>query len=171
MSARPALARVMKDPVLLLATGFGSGLSPVAPGTAGSAVALGLYVLAVLYWPPWVFVLGLLVVLAVGSWLCGVAAHRLGRHDHGAIVWDEFAGYGITMLPVVMGLAPQSPVAAGMAGFFIFRVFDVLKPWPVSVADRQVSGGFGVMLDDVLAGLYAMPLMVLLAISGWLPSF
>ena len=171
MSSRPALAQVLRDPVLFLATGFGSGLSPFAPGTAGTAVALVLYILAVMFCPPWVFVAGLLLVLATGSWLCGVAARRMGRHDHPSIVWDEFAGYGITMLPVVLGLAPQSPIAAGIAGFFVFRVFDVLKPWPVGLADRRLPGGFGVMFDDVLAGLYSVPVVVLIALSGWLPSF
>ncbi len=170
MSKRPALAEVIRDPVLFLATGFGSGLSPFAPGTAGSVVALAVYIVAVLWWPPWVFVVLLVLVLVTGSWLCGVAAQRMGRHDHSAIVWDEFAGYGITMLPVVLGLAPQSPVAAGVVGFFLFRLFDVLKPWPVSWADRRVPGGLGVMLDDVLAGLYCVPLMVLIALSGWLPA-
>ncbi|MDX1320178.1 MAG: phosphatidylglycerophosphatase A, partial [Oceanospirillum sp.] len=85
----------------------------------------------------------------IGVWLCERTSEDLGVHDHSGIVWDEFVGYWLTMF-----LAPQGWEWA-LVGFVLFRVFDVLKPWPVKWADRRVAGGFGIMVDDVLAGVYA----------------
>ena len=133
-----------------IATGFGSGFAPRAPGTVGSAVALipWWFVLRHVSWMPYLAVVA--IAFAIGVWACHVAGRRIGVDDHRALVWDEFVGQWIALL-----LAP-----AGwpwmLAGFALFRLFDVWKPWPVRAADRAVHGGFGVMLDDVLAGLYAL---------------
>ncbi len=162
---------VARDPVLFLATGFGSGLFPVAPGTAGTVVAVGLYAAAVTWLPAWAYLVALILLIVGGFWLCEKAVQRLGVDDHPGIVWDEFAGYGITMIPVVVGLAPESPLAAAIVGFVAFRFFDVIKPWPVSAADRHVKGGAGVMLDDMMAAVYAAPVVAVVAVSGLLPAF
>lgn len=142
---KPALLR---SPVQFLAFGFGSGLSPRAPGTVGTLVAVPLYLLVadigLLYYSLFVLVAALL-----GVWICGAASRQLGVHDHPGIVWDEFVGFWITLWAI------PSQWQWIIAGFLVFRVFDIIKPWPVSVLDRKVHGGLGIMLDDMLAGVMA----------------
>ncbi|SMF95170.1 phosphatidylglycerophosphatase [Methylomagnum ishizawai] len=140
--------RVFGDPYCFLAFGFGSGLAPVAPGTFGTLAAVPVYALvAGLAFPVYAgLVLGL---FAAGVPICQRCERRLGIHDHSGIVWDEIVGFLITMAGV-----PFSWPAV-VLGFALFRLFDVLKPWPISRLDRDVAGGFGVMLDDALAGVFA----------------
>jgi phosphatidylglycerophosphatase A len=142
-------ARHLADPVHLLALGFGAGLAPIAPGTFGSLVGLGL-ALAV---APLGFtgqLVAAAIVTAAGFWICGASARRLRVHDHPAIVWDEIAGMMIAMLA-----APQGWRGAVLA-FVLFRLFDVWKPWPIREIDHGMAGGAGIMLDDVLAGIFAV---------------
>ena len=139
---------VMHSPVHLLAFGFGSGLAAKAPGTFGTLAAVPLYCLFALL-PLSVYVVILLVAFVAGVWLCGESSRRLGVHDHGGIVWDEFVGFWLTMVA-----APFS-LTAVVLGFILFRIFDIWKPWPIRWADHRVEGGLGIMLDDVLAGIYA----------------
>lgn len=147
---------ILRDPVHFLAFGFGSGLAPRAPGTAGTLVGIPLFVgLHFLGLPAYLAVTVLL--FAFGCWVCGESARRLGTHDHGGIVFDEIVAFLITMLPTFFLPQPE-PLWRWLwlgAGFALFRFFDVLKPWPVNLADRHVHGGFGIMLDDLLAALYA----------------
>lgn len=160
-SKRPGLASVIRSPVLLLATVFGSGLSPVAPGTAGSLASLPVIWL-VLSALPAAAVAGLgLGLLAVGAWVSGVAGQRWGKVDHGAIVIDELVGLLLTVaIPFYLldGWVHQGLLFA--AGFVTFRLFDIVKPWPASWFDRHAKNGWGVMLDDVAAGLWAGLLLV-----------
>lgn len=139
---------LFKQPVQFLAFGFGAGLSPKAPGTVGTLVAIPFYWL-MRDWPLSVYLLMLVATFAVGVYLCGAAAKARQCHDHPGIVWDEMVGYWITMT-----LAP-----AGwwwlLVGFVLFRLFDIVKPWPINWLDKKVSGGFGIMIDDVLAGVLA----------------
>ncbi len=147
----------LATPTGFLAFGFGSGLSPIAPGTAGTVAALPLG--AMLVQLP--FLVALAVVIAsffIGIYLCGVTGRRLGVHDHGGIVWDEFVGMWLVLLFVPFHWAWW------LAAFVLFRFFDVLKPWPIRWLDRHVSGGLGVMIDDILAAVYAL---ILLAIAMW----
>ena len=140
--------RVLRNPVCLLAFGFGSGLAPKAPGTFGTLAALPFYLLASSL--PLPVYLGLtLLMFVAGVWLCGRCEQILGIQDHSGIVWDEFAGLFITMAAL-----PVSPGTV-IAGFVLFRLFDALKPWPISWFDRHVHGGFGIMLDDAIAGCCA----------------
>ena len=149
--------RVFKDPVLLLAFGMGSGLMPRAPGTAGTMAAIPLYLWFSQYpWP--VYLLLVLAVSVSGVWICQQASARLGVHDHPGIVWDELAGFLVTMIP-----ATSSWIWV-VAGFLLFRLFDIWKPWPISWADRTLRGGLGIMLDDLLAG--AMAAGVLATVIG-----
>ena len=163
----PGFGQLLREPVLLLAFGFGSGLAPKAPGTAGTALAL-------LLWLPLMslpFEIRLAVtfgVIVTGPLICGVAARRLGVHDHGGIVWDEFAGLFLTLL--LLPAAPGSAWAWLLAGFVIFRFFDIVKPWPIQWLDRQVDGGTGIMLDDLVAGLFAAALLHVTALVLTLTS-
>ncbi len=141
-----------RDPVQFAACGFGAGLGPVAPGTFGTLVALPLWWL--LQPLPLAGYLGVVAVLALlGVWLCDVTARRLGVHDHPAIVWDEIVGYLVTMIAAPAGWLPM------LLGFALFRVFDILKPWPIRWLDRKVHGGLGIMVDDLLAGVFAALLL------------
>jgi phosphatidylglycerophosphatase A len=145
----PTFGQLIKNPVHFLAFGFGSGLSPKAPGTMGTLVAIPLYcVLA--QSATWLYILSLLVVIAAGFWICGKTADDIGVHDHGGIVWDEIAGYLLTML-----LAPFSWQNI-VLGFVFFRVFDIFKPWPISWLDKELKGGAGIMIDDLVAAIFAM---------------
>lgn len=148
--------RVLRDPVLFLAFGFGSGLAPKAPGTFGTLAAVPLYLLLNQFSTP-VFLAGVVLVALAGIWICDRASKKLGTHDHPGIVWDEFAGFLVTMIP-----ASGSWVSL-VAGFALFRLFDIWKPWPISLADKKIGGGLGIMLDDLLAGIPAAVGVAMLA--------
>ena len=148
------LARqVLTDPVHILAFGLGTGLAPFAPGTVGSLLGVLLAWLAL--------ELGLMAQIGVavglfvaGIWICGESARRLGIHDHGGIVWDEVTGMFVTLL-----VAPYS-ITAWVLAFLLFRAFDIVKPWPIRDLDHRLGGGLGIMLDDLVAALYAAILLV-----------
>ena len=147
------------DPLQLLALGFGSGRAPVAPGTFGTLVGVLLYLpLAGLSPLPYLAITAALFV--VGIPICGYAAKQFGVHDHGAIVWDEIVGYLVTM-----AFAPAGWLWIAI-GFILFRLFDIWKPWPIGWLDRRVSGGLGIMVDDLLAGIYAAAVLMALTLSG-----
>ena len=161
MKRYPAVAarQILTDPVHFLAFGFGSGLIRPAPGTWGTLMAVPLYLLI----EPltlWLYLTVVLVAFFAGVWLCDVSARQLGVHDHPGIVWDEFVGLWITLIA-----APAGWVWL-LLGFLLFRLFDVIKPWPIRRVDRRVHGGLGIMLDDVIAGLFALALLQLAA-WGW----
>jgi phosphatidylglycerophosphatase A len=142
----------LKSPVQFLALGFGSGLAPKAPGTFGTLAALPCYLLCS-YLPD--LYLGILIILMsiIGVYLCGKTAEAVGVDDHPAIVWDEFVGLFITLYLTELTWLTL------LVGFLLFRFFDILKPWPISVADKKLHGGFGIMLDDILAGIAAFVCM------------
>jgi phosphatidylglycerophosphatase A len=149
---------LLAHPAGWIASGFGSGLSPVAPGTAGSLAALLPWLaLRELPWP-W-YVGAIVAAFVLGIWACDWAVRTLHLEDPGAVVWDEFVGQWIALLPLLW--LPRS-IWFIAAGFMLFRAFDIAKPWPVSWADRKVDGGLGVMLDDVFAGYYAAIVLTLL---------
>lgn len=148
------------------AYGFGSGLAPVAPGTFGTLAAI-----------PFVFALKLLtiplqlVIIAgaflVGIYLCEISCRRTGRKDPGGIVWDEMVAYWLTVVFLPLHWTWLT------AAFVAFRVFDILKPWPIGSIERRFKGGFGVMLDDIVAAVYAMSVLhgsAWLLHGYWIPS-
>lgn len=139
----------MKNPVHLLATGFGSGLMPKAPGTFGTLAAIPLY-LAISQFDLWFYLLLTIVVTVLGVFVCDYTSKALGVHDHSGIVIDEIAGYFITMIAVPFDWLWI------VVGFVLFRFFDILKPWPISWLDKNLHGGLGIMLDDVLAGFFSL---------------
>lgn len=164
MKRNHAPPSVWRNPVHFLAFGFGSGAAPYAPGTFGTLVAIPAYLLLrPLPLPLYLVLTGLLFIAGVA--LCGRTARDIGVHDHSGIVWDEIVGYLLTMAAVPSGW----PWIAG--GFAAFRFFDIVKPWPIRRLDRDVGGGFGIMLDDVLAGLYAaLALWAVAAVMGTAPA-
>ncbi|TWX54096.1 phosphatidylglycerophosphatase A family protein [Colwellia hornerae] len=143
------------NPIHFLALGFGSGLLPKAPGTYGTLAAIPLYLLLA---PASVttYVAIVIIMSIAGIYICGKAAEDAGVPDHGAIVWDEIVGFLITMF--LVPLTWQSLVV----GFILFRIFDIFKPWPISYVDKNLHGGLGIMVDDILAGLAALACMHLI---------
>lgn len=154
-----AARTVFTNPILLLAFGFGTGFAPYAPGTAGTLVGVALQLLVErLDW--WWRVALIVGFFLVGIRICQVAASYCREHDHPGIVWDEIVGYLVTML-----FAPKGWLWIAL-GFVLFRLFDIVKPWPIRLADREIGGGLGIMMDDLIAGLYAG--ISLLAVAIWL---
>jgi phosphatidylglycerophosphatase A len=139
---------ILRDPIHFLAFGFGSGLSPIAPGTMGTLAAIPLYYFLIQF-GDLIYLLLTVFVTLIGIVICDISSKKLGVHDHSGIVWDEIAGYFITMLFV-----PHTWYWA-LAGFVLFRVFDIWKPFPILWFDQHVGGGLGIMVDDVLAAIYA----------------
>ena len=135
-----------------VAFGFGSGLSPVAPGTAGTLVAVPM-VIFLQFLPTFLALLGTLFIVLISVWLAGVVTRQIGIEDHPAIVIDEVAGYvvAMTMIPLTWWTVT--------AGFLIFRLLDIYKPPPASWVDRNCTGGFGITADDVVAGIYTNLIM------------
>ena len=148
-----------RNPVHLLAFGLGSGLAPKAPGTAGTLVAVPVYLLLSSL-PLWGYAGITAAAFAAGIWLCGRTAADLHTHDHPGIVWDEVVGFLVTMTAAPAGWPWL------VAGFALFRALDILKPWPIHLLDARVGGGFGIMVDDLVAGLYACA--VLQGTAAWL---
>ena len=149
MKKNPSIKTIFSSPIHFLAFGFGSGLSPFAPGTAGTLAVIPIYLLLqTLDIIPYILII--CAVCLIGIYLCGESSKKLGVHDHGGIVWDEFAGYLITMIA-----APKGWVWVGL-GFILFRIFDIWKPWPINIVDKKIKGGLGIMLDDIIAGLFAL---------------
>lgn len=164
---------LLSHPAGWIASGFGSGLSPFAPGTVGSLVALPLFVLMQQAHPllPW---LGIVGGFALGVWAAGWVIRAIGAEDPGVVVIDEFIGQWLTLAMLDAFIRwgadadqPPSMLAVLLVGFVLFRLCDILKPWPASWADRHIHGGFGSMLDDAFAGLWAGGLGIL---ALWLLS-
>ena len=143
-----APSSVWRNPIHFFAYGFGSGAVPKAPGTAGTLVAVIIYLLLPQI-SPLIYVSLLLISFVFGVWICGKTAQDIGIKDPSGIVWDEFVGYWITMF-----MAPSGWIWV-IIGFVLFRLLDIVKPWPIKWADKQIGGGMGIMLDDVLAGIMA----------------
>ncbi len=163
----PITARtILTDPIHFLAFGFGTGLAPVAPGTFGTLAGIPFFLLLQDF-PVAFYVVATAMLFGAGVYLCGDSAKRLGIHDHGGIVWDEIVGYLVTLTPVIAHLPgierPASWLWGWMAaGFVLFRFFDIAKPPPIRWADSKVHGGFGIMLDDLIAGICAAVLLAVL---------
>ena len=146
---------VWRNPIHFMAFGFGSGALPIAPGTWGTVAGVPIY-LFICDFSFNTYLIITLIINFVGVWLCHKAAKDVGVHDHPGIVWDEISGYLITMIA-----APVSWLWI-ILGLILFRVFDIWKPFPIRFIDSAVKGGLGIMLDDVLAAIYAWIVMKLL---------
>ena len=150
-------AVLLKNPVHFLALGFGSGLLPKAPGTFGTLAAIPVYCAFASLSVSW-YVLAVLVLSLAGVAICDYTSKQLRVHDHPGIVFDEIAGYLLTMTAIPFGIGWM------LAGFVAFRFFDIIKPWPISWLDKHVHGGLGIMLDDLLAGVMAW---LVLQLAQW----
>lgn len=145
----------LTTPTGFLAFGFGSGLAPKAPGTFGTLAAIPLYLLMVgLNWQ--IYLLIIVISFLLGIYLCEQASQNLGVHDHGGIVWDEFVGLWITFFLIPFEWHWL------ILGFLLFRFFDIIKPFPIKWLDKKVKGGFGIMIDDVIAGFFAWTVLMLI---------
>ncbi|OCG27868.1 phosphatidylglycerophosphatase A [Gilliamella sp. wkB108] len=139
----------LTNPIHLLAVGLGSGMSPIIPGTMGSLMAIPIWLLfnglqPVLYW------VLIIVAFVFGCFLCQKTSDDTHTHDSGHIVWDEFVGMWITLFFI-----PHISVYWIAIAFIAFRIFDMAKPWPIRWFDKKVPGGFGIMIDDVIAAIFS----------------
>jgi phosphatidylglycerophosphatase A len=140
----------LKNPLHFLALGFGSGLANKAPGTFGTLAAIPLVIFLSIYTPLYGYLALCILFSFAGIWICGHTAKDMQVHDDSSIVWDEVVGMMITMIAVPLNWQNL------LVGFILFRIFDIAKPWPISYLDKHVHGGFGIMADDVLAGIFAL---------------
>ena len=147
---RPTREFLFRHPAHFLALGFGAGLAAKAPGTWGTLMALPVYGLAMLLGGKVLVLAAALVLFLAGIWAAGIAGRALGVADHGGIVIDEIAAFLL-----VLYFAPVAWIWIAIA-FFLFRVFDIAKPWPIRWADQRIKGGFGVMFDDLLAAIFSI---------------
>nr|AEK06384.1 putative phosphatidylglycerophosphatase [uncultured bacterium DY94] len=116
-----------------------------------------------MYFPLWLQIVFAVVISVFGLWACGKTADDLGVHDHPAIVWDEVAGFYITMIGAAISWQSL------LVGFVLFRFFDIVKPGPIRILDKRLHGGFGIMADDVLAGIFSLICVQALFKMGYLP--
>jgi phosphatidylglycerophosphatase A len=156
---RPTFKLLISHPAHFLSLGFGSGLAPWAPGTFGSFLAWGLYVLYAELLPSgfalWVSLLILCAMFFVGAVCIQKTGTLLGEIDHGGIVWDEMVAVWLILVLIPTGLYWQ------LGGVLVFRFFDILKPWPIRQADARFKNGLGVMFDDLLAAGYTLLCLLL----------
>jgi phosphatidylglycerophosphatase A len=158
IAAPPVIDRafVRRHPAHFIAFGAGAGLSPIAPGTAGTLVTLPLFSVLNFFLAPQALLMLIGAMFIVGVWACGVTGRALGEHDHGGMVWDEITAFCLVLLFTPNNILWQS------FAFLLFRVFDIVKPPPIRYYDARLRGGFGVMFDDILAAFYA-----LLCLAAW----
>ncbi len=152
----PIPASIWQNPWHFIAFGFGSGAMPVAPGTFGTLIGIPFY-LAICDLPLSVYLIIVIAVIIASSWLCNRVSQDIHIHDHQGMCIDEIVGYLVTMTG-----APHGWMWI-ILGFALFRIFDIWKPWPINYADEHVSGGFGMIFDDVLAGIYSILCLKLLS--------
>ena len=157
--ARPPRS-LWTNPIHFIACGFGFGAARYLPGTFGTLVGIPFYLL-LRHFSPVHYLFIVLITFIVGVKICDITARSFGVDDHPAIVWDEMVGYWITMFLVPM----KFNWIWIIVGFFLFRLFDIWKPWPIRWFDQSVKGGLGIMVDDVIAGIYAW--VILQAIIFW----
>ena len=147
--------KVWQNPAYFIAFGFGSGLSPIAPGTCGTIIAIPIYLLLSFYsWP--VYLALTCAAFFLGVVVSDIVSRDLGEHDYKGIVWDEVVGYLL-----VMFMVPKGGISMAL-GFILFRLFDIWKPQPIRWVDKRIHGGLGIMLDDVLAAVPAWVILQLL---------
>jgi len=155
MTERPDFRFVTGHPAHFLSFGFGSGLAPFAPGTAGTLLAWALYWFIKPFYQDTEFLMLLAAAFLLGIWACARTGRELGVADHSGMVWDEMVAFWLVLL-----LIPQS-ITWQCVAFFLFRLFDIAKPPPIDYFDEKLKGGFGVMLDDIIAAFYALLLIAL----------
>ena len=161
---KPPARLILTTPEHLIAFGFGAGLSRQGPGTVGTLWGIPLW-LALCWLSPLAYGVALAALALFGIWICGRSAKLLDVHDTPGIVFDEIVGFLVTAAPLLpsLGLATERHWLWLIAAFALFRAFDIWKPWPIKRLDATVHGGFGIMLDDLVAGLYGAAILLILA--------
>ena len=164
--ARPPARLILTTPEHVIAFGFGAGLAPFAPGTFGTIVGIPFFLLLMWLSTPY-YLVAVFALFLFGCWATDRSAKLLGVHDYGGIVFDEIVGFLVACIPLLPALQLRHGYLWHwlVAAFVLFRFFDILKPPPIRRLDRSVGGGFGIMVDDALAGAYAA---LLLAIAAWI---
>jgi phosphatidylglycerophosphatase A len=151
----PIPSSVWQNPLHFIAFGFGSGALPYAPGTWGTLLTIPIYL--TISTLPLAWYIGIVVFITIGcTWLSDKVSREINVHDHPGMCIDEFVGFLVTMIGVPLGYGWV------IAGFLLFRLFDIWKPFPIGYIDKQIGGGFGIILDDVLAGVFACVVLHLL---------
>lgn len=140
------IKQVFQDPLSFIAFGFGSGLSPIMPGTCGTIMGVIWYLLLCKL-PFWIYLSFIVIAYGIGIWICENVSNKLGVHDYPGIVWDEMVGFWITMIGI------PCDIMTVISGFVLFRIFDIWKPWPISWVNNNIKGGHGIMFDDLLAAI------------------
>jgi len=153
----PLPEKIWQDPLYFIAFGLGSGAMPIAPGTFGTLMAIPFYLLLQQILPLVGYISFVVLFIVVSSWLCEHISREINIHDHPRMCIDEFAGFFVTMIH-----APRGWLWI-IIGFLLFRIFDIWKPWPIRFLDEKIHGGFGIVFDDVAAGIYALVIMQTLA--------
>jgi len=154
----PIPGSVWRNPLHFIAFGFGAGALPVMPGTFGTLVGVGIYWLLQMFLAPWVYFFVVLACVMLSMWICEKVSSDIAVQDHQGMCLDEIVGFLVTMLFV-----PFSWMAV-ILGFVLFRVFDIVKPWPINMIDEKVHGGVGMVLDDVVAGIFSCALLHIIKI-------
>lgn len=154
----PVPTSIWQNPWHFIAFGFGSGAFPVAPGTMGTLIAIPFYLAIQPLAHSVYFIIVLLAALA-SMWLCNKVSREIGIHDHQGMCIDEVIGYLVTMYAAPHGIKWI------IIGFLLFRLFDIWKPQPIRYIDEKFTGGIGMILDDVLAGIYSC---IILHILSWI---
>lgn len=149
---------VWQDPIYFFAFGFGSGAMPFAPGTFGTLMAIPFYLLLQPL-PLWAYLIFVIGFCALSMWACERVSRDINIHDHPGMCIDEFAGFFVTMINAPSGWQWI------LLGFLLFRLFDIWKPWPINILDKKVHGGVGMVLDDIVAGIFAMAVMMILHLT------
>jgi len=153
----PVPEAVWQNPLYFLAFGLGSGAMPFAPGTFGTLMAIPFY-LALRSLPLTAYIIFVIAFFALSAYLCDRLSREIHVHDHPGMCIDEFAGFFVTMI--------NAPHGVGwiILGFILFRIFDIWKPWPIGLIDEKVTGGVGMVLDDVVAGLFSCAIIQILSL-------
>jgi len=151
-----SIRSVWRNPIHFVAFGFGTGVLPRMPGTYGTLAAIPIYLL-MMNLPLWIYALFTIILIVFAVIACDITAKDIGVHDYSGIVLDEIVGFLVTMIAVPIGWFWIA------LGFILFRIFDIWKPWPIKWLDRKVSGGFGIVVDDLLAGVYAWIVLQIIA--------
>ena len=160
---QPSWAFITSHPIHFLAFGFGTGLSPKAPGTVGTLLGLPLYYGLQLILPPSGIFIVLVLLFVAGIYICDVSGKAVGVQDHSGIVWDEIVAVALVLMFVPL------TTTGFISAFALFRLFDIWKPFPIGYCDRHFHNGFGVMFDDLLAAVYAIA-VILIVENILLPS-
>lgn len=153
----PIPQAVWQRPLYFFAFGFGSGAMPVAPGTWGTLMAIPFY-LFLRSWPILFYLLFVVSFIILSIWVCEKVSREIHVHDHPGMCIDEFCGYFVTMINAPHGMLWV------LLGFLLFRLFDIWKPWPINIIDKKMTSGVGMILDDIVAGIYGLIIIQVIAI-------